>query len=330
MNRQAVRLAAVVTIAAIAAGAWALREHLAPPAPLAFQGYVEGELLFVGPEEGGRIEHLAVRAGQDVAAGAPLFALDAVVQTAQRDEARARLDQARAIVANLRAAQNRPEQIAVLQAAEERARVALDYAQREYTRQRELLDQGVTPRARFETVAAELERDRAALEEVRRQITAARLAGRSADIAAAESGVDATEAALRQGEARLGKRSVAAPAAGIVQDIYFRTGEAINASQPVLALLPPGNRKLRFYVPEVHFAAMPIGAVVVVHCDGCGTQGLPARITFASREAEFTPPVIFSREERARLVFRLEARFEGAAPPLPLGLPVQIRPREPP
>jgi HlyD family secretion protein len=114
----------------------------------------------------------------------------------------------------------------------------------------------------------------------------------------------------------------------MVQEVYFRPGEAVAAGQPVLALLPPDNRKLRFYVPEPLYTSVPLGSAVTVTCDGCGRDGLPAQITFASREVEFTPPVIFSQKERARLVFRLEARLEGEAARLPLGLPVTVRLRD--
>jgi HlyD family secretion protein len=289
-----------------------------------FQGYVEGYLVFMAPEDGGRIERLAVDSSDRVTEGQLLFELESAVQVAQRDEARARLQQAGALLADLRAALQRPEQIAVLQAQEERARAQLSLSRAELDRQRTLFERGIAAKAQFDQARTAFDRDRAALEEVQREIEAGRITARSAAIRAAEAAVEAAEAALSQAETRLAKRRVGAPAASQVQDLYFRAGETVNAGQPVLALLPPENRRIRFYVPETKLATLALGTTVAVSCDSC-PAGLRARISFMAREAEYTPPVIFSEEERAKLVFRVEARpLDGAS--LPIGLPVTVVP----
>lgn len=290
----------------------------------AFQGYVEGNLVFAAPEEGGRIEQMLVEAGDEVAPGQRLFVLEAAIQTAQRNEAEAKLLQARAQLANLRSALQRPEQIAVLRAQEERARAQLELSKADLERQQALYQRGIASKARLDQAEAAYERDKAALEEVSRQIQAGQIAGRSADIEAAEAAVLAAEAALRQAETRLAKRQVGAPAQARVQDVYFRAGEVVNPGQPVLALLPPANLRIRFYVPEPALASVALGQSVAIACDRC-PGGLQARISFISGEAEFTPPVIFSEQERAKLVFRIEAKPLGAVP-LPIGLPVSITP----
>lgn len=298
-----------------------------PDDAVRFQGYVEGYLVFMAPEEGGRIEELAVDSGDRVKEGELLFRLDASVQSAQRDEADAKLQQAHAQLANLRAALQRPEEIAVLEAQEERARAQLDLSQAELDRQKTLFERGIAAKAQYDQARTAFERDKAALAEVQRQIQAGQIAGRSAEIAAAEAAVQANEAALMQAETRLAKLRVKAPSDAQVQDVYFRAGETVNAGQPVLALLPPANRRIRFYVPEPLLATIALGQVVGLSCDSC-KDGLQARISFISSEAEFTPPVIFSEEERAKLVFRVEARpLDGID--LPIGLPVTVTPTEP-
>jgi HlyD family secretion protein len=292
-----------------------------------FQGYVEGYLVFMAPEEGGRIEEMTVDSGDRVAEGAMLFRLDASVQTAQRNEAEAKLQQTRAQLANLEAALQRPEEIAVLEAQEERAQAQLGLSQAELDRQKTLFERGIAAKAQYDQARTAFERDKAALAEVQRQIDAGQIAGRSGEIGAAEAAVQANEAALMQAETRLSKRQVKAPSDGQVQDVYFRPGETVNPSQPVLALLPPGNRRIRFYVPEPLLATIALGQTVGLSCDSC-KDGLQARISFISNEAEFTPPVIFSEQERAKLVFRVEARpLNGAN--LPIGLPVTVTPAEP-
>jgi HlyD family secretion protein len=317
----------IVAVLLLAGGTAAWFFWPRPDATTRFQGYVEGYLVFMAPEEGGRIEELTVDSGDRVSEGKPLFRLDASMQTAQRNEAEAKLQQARAQLANLRAALQRPEEIAVLEAQEERAQAQLGLSQAELDRQRTLFERGIAAKAQYDQARTAFERDKAALAEVQRQIQAGQIAGRSGEIGAAEAAVQANEAALMQAETRLAKRQVKAPSEAQVQDVYFRAGETVNAGQPVLALLPPANRRIRFYVPEPLLATIALGQNVGLSCDSC-KEDLQARISFISNEAEFTPPVIFSEQERAKLVFRVEARpLDGAD--LPIGLPVTVTPAEP-
>jgi HlyD family secretion protein len=287
---------------------------------------MEGNLVFMAAEEGGRIERLEVEAGDQVAEGQLLFALESSVQVAQRNEAEARWRQAQAQLENLKAAQQRPEQIAVLRAQEERARAQLQFSKNEFERQQMLFQRGISAKAQLDQARSAFERDTAAVEEAGRQIEAAQLAGRAGEIGSAEAAAHAAEAAFRQAETKIAKRRVSTPAAARVQDVYFRAGEVVNPGQPVLALLPPANLKVRFYVPETVLSTLSLGQVVPVSCDSCG-EGFSAKITFISREAEFTPPVIFSDKERAKLVFRAEAR-PVAEVRVPIGLPVTVSPPE--
>jgi HlyD family secretion protein len=322
---KALRILVAVLVAAALAGAyWYVARD--DDAPRGFQGYVEGNLVFMAPEEGGRIDKMEVEAGDQVTEGQLLFALESSMQQAQRNEADARLRQAQAQLENLKAAQQRPEQIAVLRAQESRAEAQLQLSRNELERQQTLFQKGITAKAQLDQARSAFDRDNAALEEARRQIQAAQLAGRTAEIEGAEAAVRAAGATLRQAETRLAKRRVVAPAAARVQDVYFRAGEVVNAGQPALALLPPANLRIRFYVPDPVLSTLSLGETVSVACDSCGSD-LRARISFISREAEFTPPVIFSEKERAKLVFRVEARPVSEVR-VPIGLPVTVSPPE--
>ncbi|MYZ50510.1 HlyD family secretion protein, partial [Rhizobiales bacterium L72] len=203
-------LALLVALLAAGAAAWWLYGR-APDAPGGFQGYIEGDILYVAPEEGGRIEAMAVEAGDEARKGELLFALDTAVQNAQRTEAVARLHQAEAQLANLRAAQQRPEQIAVLKAQLDRANAALELSQSDYDRKKALFDRGFSSRAQLDQARAELESDRAALSEIEKEIDAARLGGRTDEIEAAEAAVRAAQASLAQAETMLARRRVPAP-----------------------------------------------------------------------------------------------------------------------
>jgi len=284
---------------------------------------MEAELLLVGPERGGRLVGLALEEGDRVAANAPLFAIDADLSQAARAQAVARVAEAEARLADARAAQQRPIDIAVLEAAVERAEAALDLSARDYERNRVLAQRGFVAQARLDSARAALERDRASLDEAQRRIAQARQPARSAQIEAAEAGLVQARAALREAEIGLDKLRIAAPAAGTVEQVYFRAGEVVPAGQPVVALLPPERLKVRFFLPETRLAEARIGRVVSVACDAC-PSGLKARISFVAREAEFTPPVILSREERARLVFMIEARPLGDVARLSAGQPIEV------
>lgn len=296
-------------------------------APLSrFQGYVEGQMIYVSAEEGGTILQMNVGSGDDVHRDQMLFSQDTALKDIQLQQAEARLREAQARLRNVKAPQQRPEEIEVLRASERRAATAVNISALELVRQRELLRKGVTSRALLEQAEAANEQDSAALEEIRRQIEVAGLGGRDNDIHAAEAAVDAAIAARAEAAERIGKADVKAPEDGRVEDVFYRAGEVVPAGTPVLALLPDGNLRIRFFVPEPSLSALSLGGGILVSCDGCGPD-IKARITFIAREAEFTPPVIFSEEERSKLVFKVEARLSGDENPLPLGLPVTVAPR---
>jgi HlyD family secretion protein len=321
MMRRAILVIGAVAVLAAGAAWLAIR----PPEPdPGFQGYVEGYLVFMAPEDGGRIETLGVEAGDEVAAGRFLFAVDPAVEEAQVTEAKARLEQAEAQLSNLEAAVQRPEEIAVLRAQEEQAQAQFDLSKAELERQKTLFARGYSAQAKLDQAQSAFDRDKAALAQVQRSIEAGKIAGRSAEIEAAQAAVQVARAALDQARLRLSRRRVTAPEAARVEDIYFRAGEVVNAGQPVLALLPSRNRRIRFYVPEPVLSTFTLGQRIAVACDRCA-PGLTASVSFIAREAEYTPPVIFSEAERAKLVFRVEAIPEGESG-LPVGLPVSVRP----
>jgi HlyD family secretion protein len=220
-----------------------------------FQGWIEADIVFVGPDEAGRVETLAVREGDRVTAGAPLFTLDA-------DQQKADVLSGEATLAN---------------------------AQQTFRRADELLKNHTGTQKDFDTAQAAL-RD--------------------------------AEARLNWARTRLARRSVASPAAGSIQQVYYRPGEVVAAGRPIVALLPPGNLKVRFYAPEAMLPKLSAGDPVRVSCDGCAPD-LVARVSFISRTSEYTPPMIYSLDERAKLVFLIEALPERPEA-LRVGQPVSV------
>ena len=221
-----------------------------------YLGYVEGDLLYIGPIEGERLGGLSVEVGAQVEAGAPLFAMETPLLDAQHKEATARNAQMEAQLENLKAALNRPQQVAVLQAAVTRAEAELKLSQLTFERQKKLYAQRDVAKATLDNAQMALSRDEAALAEAKRQVDAALLTGRSQEIEGAEASLRQAHAQLGQLDIRIARQKVFAPAAGVVQDVFFRTGEMVTAGQPVLSLLPPENRKARFYVPQARLSTI--------------------------------------------------------------------------
>jgi HlyD family secretion protein len=197
--------------------------------------------------------------------------------------------------------------------------VALSNAELE--RQLTLSAKGVAAQAQLDIARANSNRDKAALDEVRRQITVAQMASRDEDIAAARQSLAAAQARQTAAETKLARRKLVAPVTGAVQQVYYRPGEMVPAGRPVISILPPGNIKVRFFVPEAMLPKVALGDTVDVSCDGCTPAR--AKVSFISRTAEYTPPVIYSLEERNKLVFMIEARPE-APQGLRVGQPVSV------
>lgn len=288
-----------------------------------FAGYMEADLVLVGSEQGGRVATLAVEEGDKVKQGDPIFTLESSEQEASVAAARARVQEADARLADVKAEIQRPDEIKVLEAALNEAKAMLQVSTNNLERAKALYDKGWTTKAALDDAVAQHDRNEAAAAEAEKRIIAAKLPGRSDMIDAAAANAEAARHALAEAENNLAKRQVASPAEGTVEEVYFRPGEVVNAGQAVIALLPPRNLKVRFFVAEPVRAKLQIDQTVDVSCDGC-QPGLKAKISFIARDAEFTPPVIFSREERQKLVFLVEARPEGEASALTAGQPVTV------
>ena len=232
-SRTAMRVAAAIALAAMVTGCNQPRDP-------GYQGWVEADLIFVSPDEPGRVTKLNVREGDQVKPGMQLYSLDDDLQQAD-------LNQNNATLAN---------------------------ARQSYDRAASLSKTG---------------------------------AGTQANLDAAVSALRVAEARVNTSQTRLARRIGYAPVEGTVQQIYFREGETVPAQRPVISIMPPGNMKLRFYVPETELPKLAIGDEVRVTCDNCAAD-LTAKIYFIATTAEYTPPVIYSLDERNKLVYLIQAR----------------------
>jgi HlyD family secretion protein len=231
-SRMALRICAALALAVVAG----CDERKNP----GYQGWVEADMIFVSPDESGRVIKLNVREGDEIRVGMPLYSVDDDLQ-------RADLNQNMATLAN---------------------------AQQTYDRAASLSKTG---------------------------------SGTQANLDSAISALRVAEARVNTSQTRLARRTGFAPVEGTIQQIYFREGEMVAEKRPVLSIMPPGNMKVRFYVPEPDLPKLAIGDEVRVACDNCAGD-LTAKIYFIATQAEYTPPVIYSLEERNKLVYLIQAR----------------------
>lgn len=292
-----------------------------PPSD-SLQGYIEGEFVLLASPYAGQLQKLHVRRGERVESGKPVFALEQEAERAARREAEEKLKAAQARFENL-AAGRRPAEIEALRAEVKQASAARTLSATQLAQQEKLFKGGFIAQARLDEVRTAHERDAARLAEAEAQLkNALQPLGRDAERKAAEGEVAAARAALAQAAWRVEQKSVAAPVSALVQDTFFVEGEWVPAGRPVASLLPPGNVKARFYVPETLAGAIAVGRAVELRCDGCPAP-VAARVSFVSSQAEYTPPVLYSKESRAKLMFLVEARpAEGTT--LKPGQPVDV------
>jgi HlyD family secretion protein len=292
--------------------------------PATYQGYVEGEFLYMASSQPGHLEHLAVSRGQQVAGGAALFALEAIEEKAAQQQAQRQLASAEAQLADLETGK-RPPELAVIRAQLLQAQAAAQKSAQQRQRDEAQYRAGGISREQLEATLAQASSDAARVQELQSQVDVARLPGREQQLKAQSDQVNAARAVLAQADWRVDQKSVSAPRAGLVYDTMFREGEWVAAGSPVVRMLPPQNIKVRFFVPETQLGKIALGGKVSLHCDGCAAD-VAATITFVSQEAEYTPPVIFSNETRSKLVFMIEAHPSPAdAAKLHPGQPMSVQ-----
>jgi len=315
-RREAIALGAAA-LALLASACGSSRDQL-------LQGYVEGEYVRVGAPFAGTLQRLSVQRGDQVALGAPLFALERENELAARRQAEQELQSAEARLANLKTGKRAPEVETVSEQLRQ-AIAARDLSAANLKRQEALFASKFVSSAAIDDARTRLRSDEARVAELRATVASANLPeGRPAEIQAAEGDAKAAREALAQADWKLSQRVVEATTAGRVNDTYYVVGDFVPAGSPVVSLLPPGNVKIRFYAPEPLLGQLKPGQSVSFSCDGCGAP-VKATISFIADRAEYTPPVLFSRENRAKLVFLVEARpAQEIAARLNVGQPVDV------
>jgi HlyD family secretion protein len=288
--------------------------------PEVFPGYVEADFVYAMPVTPGRIGTIVVAEGQRVRAGEVLFTLDQAQEAEALAAAEARVAAAEATLVNLQSGA-RDTDLDVTRAALAAAISAQGLAEREYERARSLRDRNNISDAQVDAERSRSVQAEAEVSRLKAQLAAQQMPARDAELDVARANVALARAEMRRIQLQLEQRVVMAPASGRVERLYYSVGEVTGAG-PVLSILPDDGRLVRFFVPQDYRSLFASDVAVPVGCDGC-PAGLEARMTWMASEPEFTPPIIFSREERARLVWLAEATLPQDVTLLP-GQPVTV------
>ncbi len=288
-----------------------------------YDGYVEGEYVYLASSQAGQLQRLSVARGDSVGSDAPMFQLEATNETAEVAQARRQLQAAQAQESDLMVGKREAE-LDVIRAQLAQARADATHASTQLQRDEQQYKDGGVARSQLDDSRSLAASTAAHVRELESQLEVARLPGRGEQIRAQTATAQAAQAALAQAQWKLDQKDVRAPQAGLVFDTMYRPGEWVPAGSPVVRMLPPANVKVRFYVPETAVGALTRGRHVSIHCDGCAGE-IAASVTFVSDQAEYTPPVIYSNERREQLVFLVEARPASAdALKLHPGQPVTV------
>ena len=289
--------------------------------PPIWNGYVEADYVYASAPSGGTIASIAVSEGQMVEKGQTLFVLASDQQQAQVAAAKARAEAAQATLDNLKTG-SRSEEVDVIRASLMKAEADLSLAQQNFSRSESLFAQGLIPAAKLDQDRATLASAQAAVEQLKAQLKVSELPARDEQQIAAEANLTAAQADAANAAANLRDRTIVAPESGRVERLFFDPGEVAGAGVPVVSLLGDGAMKIKFYVNEADRSQFALGDKIKISCDGC-SAGLEATVTRFASDPQFTPPIIYSRDERSRLVFLTEAVVDGQTGVMP-GQPVTL------
>ncbi|MBK6766425.1 MAG: HlyD family efflux transporter periplasmic adaptor subunit [bacterium] len=288
-----------------------------------YQGYVEVDFLNIAASQPGRLDSVAARKGATVERGAPLFYLDATVESAALRQAEQQLMAVQAQLADLQQGR-RPLEIDVIKAQLAQATANEKLAQATLQRDEIVYRSGGLSDEQLDRARTQAEQATARVAELNNQLRVAALPAREDQVRAQTALVSAAQAAFDQAKWRLEQKAVGATEAGLIFDVLYEPGEWVPAGSPVVRQLPAERIKVRFFVPETEIATCSVRQAVMITMDG-RVDAVPAAITYVSVVAEFTPPIIYSNDTRSKLVFMVEAQpTDPRTAKLNVGQPVSV------
>lgn len=273
-----------------------------------YQGYVEGENVFLASPNSGILKQLFVQRGEQVNKGQLLFQLDSDPQVLVVKQNEADLLQAQKVLKDLEQPRRLPE-IEAIKAQIEQTEAKLKLAEIRVKRMQTLYTQHAIDKDSVDATVANLKEQQQLKAQYESNLELARLGSRNEQIKAQQAQVISLTAKLNEAKWQLQQKSVYAPDQGYIFDTYYRVGEFVASQQAVLSLLSPKNVRIEFFVPVEQLATIHLKQKINFICYGCSQRGT-ALINYISPEAQYTPPLVYSRENTDKLVFRIKAKIE--------------------
>lgn len=286
-----------------------------------FQGYVEGETIFLASPYSGILSTLAIRRGQQVEKGQLLFKLDPKPQDYSIAQLSAEYEQAKNTLLDLQKPK-RKQEIEAIEAQIEQTNAAITLAELRVSRFQKLFDKKASDKDTLDAAVANLKQHQDLKLQYEANLSLAKIGSREEQIKAQQAQVAAVQARLEAAQWELKQKTVTAPASGIIFDTYYRQGEFVPNQQAVVSLLTPQNVRIEFFVPLEFLTKIQPGQSITFDCLGCD-QNNKATISYISPEAEFLPPLVYSKDNASKLVFRLKAQIEEPSRFKP-GQPVRV------
>jgi len=305
----------------IAALAWLLSACQATTQETSITGYIEAELRMISAPQGGWITEQNLIIGDSVNPNQLLFKLDATRQLADVAQAQQNLFASKAQLTDLQKGA-RPEELNTLKSQQKEVQAKLNLAQSELKRIQSLVNQGLISTEQLDRAETDVAVSQAQVKTIENNIAVAQLGGRIDSLSRIEAQIKAADAQLAAQNYQLAQRNLTANMSGLVHEIYYHVGEYVNSGSPVLSIRLTNQDKVRFHVSQSRLNELSLGQTINIQVDGMNST-IPAKISYIASAAEFTPPVIYSKDSRAKLVFLIEAQLT-AGHSLNPGMPVDV------
>jgi HlyD family secretion protein len=289
------------------------------------RGSVELPEVAVSPMTTGRVIRVLPEQGDVVQRGDTLAILTQSDADALLADQRARVAAASASLRDLEAGA-RPQEIARAQADSSAAAAESRLAHTDLGRTQRLWDQNATSRQSLDDATTRAgvadERLAAATEALRLM----RAGSRRNQIGAARAELARNQATLAAQEARLADLVLVSPVDGVVLSRAAEPGEVLSPGTPALTVGDVKRAYVRAFFPQRMLERLTPGTSVVVHPDGWEDEGAPGRVVSVSPEAEFTPRVALTEQERADQLFGVRIELEDPTK-IPAGVWVSVKVR---
>lgn len=271
-------------------------------------GYIEGKYTYLSSPVSGYLVQIGVHKGETVPQGTIAYRLDQQPELAKLSAAQANEKAVQFQLKNL-AQGSRRTILRRLQAQIDDAKALLDFSKKMYDRNLTLYQTKAIGEADLDRTHSQYESRLQQYEAAQAAFAEAKLGARSNAISAQAEKVKAAAQEVKAQQWLLDKKTALVPKSSFVEDIFYRIGEWVQAGQPVVSLLAPKNRVLIFYIPERLFSRIKVGQQLYFNCDGCQRK-TRAKVAYIASQAEYTPPIIYSKDSRDKLVYRVEAAID--------------------